>query len=806
MKNNAKNKIIATALLLSLALASACQKPAAENPGGNGGTPAPGAQIAFENVYTSTPLPMPASLDGSNSSISGVAYSGGRVYCSGYVSVAAEDEEGGEIYTQKLVSFPLDGGDEIIHWEQTTEESGADALVHDYISLSQFDADAEGNLWLVVQATHIDETDRLNPVYEDKRLLIKQAPDGTVLAELDLSAPENGELNVYYFQSMALDGAGNIYLHAQDGVYVFSAEGKYAFSVKEDSGGGYISGMAAANTGEVIYVQMSQSDGSYSFKTIDFGAKAAGTTVKYSGAHYFNDIFSGTGDYAFYYTYQNGLYGMKLGAAPESALIINFINSDISNTGQEFLPMDDGRFIASISEYGRNGSSTTLTLLTANPDASLAGKTVLILGALYADTSPIMKFNKSHGDIRIIVKDYSEYNTQDDYTRGETQLDLDILSGRAPDVIMLNRQVTKYASKGALAELSPFLESGKHGVQRENLFENILTADSPDGDVYRIVPRFTVTTLVGKSSIFGTEESVTTAELAEIADARPDAAIMTDTTASSWLGDAMWLGMNSFIDWESGQCAFNSREFIDTLNFSKRFPKEIDYNARYGDQASSMEYQNDMETAYSEERVLLYRGTVYGPRVARDMDYVFGEKTTLLGYPAAGGNGNIIMGYGGAYAIAASSPNKDAAWEFICSVINYESEDGFGGFNGISIDRREFEDAMREEMIPLEERDFTDGIDVMKPHSGGGMSGWMLYSPEDIDKTDPFFENYAITEEQAQRALRAVEGASVFSAYDEQISKIIMEEAEAFWAGAKSAEETANVIQSRVQIYVSEGM
>ena len=41
--------------------------------------------------------------------------------------------------------------------------------------------------------------------------------------------------------------------------------------------------------------------------------------------------------------------------------------------------------------------------------------------------------------------------------------------------------------------------------------------------------------------------------------------------------------------------------------------------------------------------------------------------------------------------------------------------------------------------------------------------------------------------------------------YDEPMMKIILEEASAFFSGQKSAEEIANLIQSRVSIYVAEG-
>jgi hypothetical protein len=40
--------------------------------------------------------------------------------------------------------------------------------------------------------------------------------------------------------------------------------------------------------------------------------------------------------------------------------------------------------------------------------------------------------------------------------------------------------------------------------------------------------------------------------------------------------------------------------------------------------------------------------------------------------------------------------------------------------------------------------------------------------------------------------------------YDGALNEIVLEEAEAFFAGQKSAQEVAEIIQNRVQVYVNE--
>ncbi|MDR1065657.1 MAG: extracellular solute-binding protein [Oscillospiraceae bacterium] len=799
-----KGRFTALLILLSLALAGC---GGAEKGGSDlspGASKTPGTQIAFENVFAETP--MTVALDSID--YNGVVSAGERVYFSGYTQYNRETmDDGTDVRSAlfKVVSCDFNGENVKTHWESEFRNDSA-AKVRDLTQLSAFDADAAGNVWLLLNSTHMDETDARSPVYEDKKSLVKLAPDGAEIYNVDLSAAGNGELDGIYVQAMTHDLSGNIYLQGE-GVYVFSADGSYAFTLTEAT---YIERMTATDAGDVMYItrDAAAAGNAYLFKTIDFAAGAAGDTVKYIGAHYFNECYRGNNGYMFYYQYQNGIFGMKRDTA-ESEKVVDFVNSDISFSGdQMFFPTDDGGFIMLSNQYnGRTGERTSaVSRLTEDKNATLEGKTVLTLGVLYGSADDVTRFNKASKTARIIVKDYAEYNTADDRTRGQTQLDLDIISSRGPDIISIQQgSSTKYASKGALADLTPFLDSGKHGVLRENLFENILTAGSSDGKIYNITPRFTIMTLAGKASIFGDGAGITTAKLAEIADKHPDAAIMQDMTSGTWLTYAVWLGMDAYVDWAAGTCAFNSQDFIDALNFSKRFPMEIDYNAM-NEASAYMERERDKETMFPEERTLLMNYTVYGPRTAHDMDFIFGEKSALVGYPTTGDNGNVISA-GSGYAITAASQNKDIAWEFICDIINHADDadnEAHSIFSGMSINKNVFEAKARAELIPLEDRDFENGVQTIRPYPDGGSSGQILYSADDIDKTDPFFDDYALTQDDVDRATRAITGARTLFSTDEQILDIIMEEAQAFWSGAKSAEETANIIQSRASLYVSE--
>ena len=63
---------------------------------------------------------------------------------------------------------------------------------------------------------------------------------------------------------------------------------------------------------------------------------------------------------------------------------------------------------------------------------------------------------------------------------------------------------------------------------------------------------------------------------------------------------------------------------------------------------------------------------------------------------------------------------------------------------------------------------------------------------------------YAMTQEQVDQILDLINATTAVYGYDESILNIISDEAAAYFAGEKSLDDTANMIQSRVNLYVAE--
>ena len=92
------------------------------------------------------------------------------------------------------------------------------------------------------------------------------------------------------------------------------------------------------------------------------------------------------------------------------------------------------------------------------------------------------------------------------------------------------------------------------------------------------------------------------------------------------------------------------------------------------------------------------------------------------------------------------------------------------------------------------------------------------YTDDDGTKVEPISFNYnyggyhvtfgPVSHEEAEVLRSAIQRVGICVSYGDKVTKdiikIINEEVEVFFAGDKSAEEAADIIQNRVKIYVSE--
>ena len=468
----------------------------------------------------------------------------------------------------------------------------------------------------------------------------------------------------------------------------------------------------------------------------------------------------------------------------------NTINSD------RFGFLSDGRIVAVTYEYADNGPSKQQILVLNRVDAaSVQTKTELTLACLYLDynlRSQIVRFNKTNPDYRIVVKDYSEYATDDDSNAGLTKLNTEIISGNVPDIIAneTGLPLAQYASKGLLEDLWPYIDADPE-YSRDKLMAQPLNAAQTEGKLYRLPLDFGVTTAVGLGKVVGEYTTWTLADVNDALSKLPEGATVFNKyyTQAEMLQYCVAMNAESFMNWQDGTCSFDSDEFRALLEFVKPFPTDYDW------QSYSEDYESDY-TSLKNGKQLLYPTSLSG---FSDLYYTFAALNNdirFVGFPREDGSSGNAFNASCTLSISTTCKDKSGAWAFIRSTLSDDYQKNLWNY---PIVKSVFEAKAQEAMTQEYETD-ADGNQILDddgnpiPISNGGMS----YGNE------PMIELYAVTQEQYDAVMALIDSTTSFVDYDQNVLSIISDEAAGYFAGSKTVEEASKLIQSRVGLYMQE--
>lgn len=644
----------------------------------------------------------------------------------------------------------------------------------------------DGGMWVV---RNTPATDEKTQEYRENYSMIKYSADGT--EQLNVSLNEIfSDKEYFYIYSLTCDKEGNLYTVMEDTVYMLDAEGKLLNKAKIENG--YINNIAVDASGNVYVLMNEQQTGKMSVKTLDPKTGNFGEDISFgAAANYAYNLIPGSAEseYDFYYNNSVSLCGLKI-ATGESTELCNWINSDInSNNLGNITVLSEDKILC--TTYDELDSKQKLILLTSVPEDQIVEKYVLTLAASYVDyniRSAIIAFNRTNEEYRIDVRDYSIYNTNEDYTQAVTMLNNDIVAGNIPDIIQLNSEmpIDSYISKGLFADLNEYIANDTE-IKREDYLANIFDALSVNGKLYEIIPSFSVQTVAGKKSVVGGAPGWTMDEFNAVLEKYPDSAAFFDLTQADMLRYICTITAGQFINKDTGLCSFDSDGFIKLLEFTKKLSeKSIWESSDRGDWDE--DFWRDMETAYRDGRVLLQVQWLDSFRSYwQIMKGTFGEDINLIGFPTDNRNGSAINP---TFELAMSAKTKmpEGAWQFLRYFLTDEYQDKINYNFPIKISR--LDEMAKEAMEPYKWTDPTTG----EVHE----------YPTTIWDGQQSVEIGEITQEYVDIVMNFLKSLNQVVRYDNSMLDIINEETAAFFAGSKSAAETAKIIQNRVSIYVSE--
>lgn len=845
-----KYRIIAAllAIVMLLGLFAGCSKneqgttdPA--NPGQTTGTKtetndekaASTSKYAYEAAY----FPLPEEIQYVNAS----SLSGDYLYFTGSIIDGKQtytDETGAEIeydnYRTGLFKMDIETGD-------CTEMAGLQlpAVPEGWLGSSDINnlqAAADGTLW----ATYSTYSYRYNPpedlaaddsmynYYEQGDQtsgVIHLDADGNELKRIEFG-PAQSEEDLNYIGSFYVDNSGNVILSDWQHAFIYDAEGNKKAVVDLSENGGDLSELKAGVVG-VSYYYSDEANPDASgrvFQEIDMTTgELKGDKVSLPNDAY--NFYPGDDVYDIYYDYNGNIYGYKFDTDTKEK-VVDWMDCDInSNNLNGFSILSDGRVAAFEQSYDSTTSTQTMQLivLTRVDAASVVNKTVLTFACMYLDWNmrdAIVKFNRSSNTHRIVVRDYSEYNTDDDYTAGIQKLNTEMLSGKLPDMIDIdtyNMPVEQYAAKGFLADLYELMDADPE-LGRDSFIQPVLKAlESADGKLYQLPQTFAIDTAIALDKVVGEYDTWNLANLKDAMTKLQDGATVFEVyrTKSDILSSCISRNIDAFVDWENGAAHFDSDEFKALLEFANSFPDSYDWeNADDEEMDSDQNRMNSGKQLLSSFYVsgledILYQLTGYNGKVK------------FVGYPSETGTSNHSFQINGSIAISSTCADKTAAWNFMKQFLNEEYQSSYQIWN-FPINQAAFDAKLKEMMT--EEYQTDENGNIMKDSAGnpiripkvtyyvdgGGMVGYSTASGGVMEATadgetasDPNEVNvYAMTQEQADEILGLINATTAVYGYDSSIMDIITAEAAAYFAGDKSLDDTANMIQSRVNLYVAE--
>lgn len=274
--------------------------------------------------------------------------------------------------------------------------------------------------------------------------------------------------------------------------------------------------------------------------------------------------------------------------------------------------------------------------------------------------------------------------------------------------------------------------------------------------IYYISGAFNFETLVGRYSDFGDRYGWTLSEYMSIEETLPDdIETIHNMTKESFINCIVSRYIRTAVDWNERTCNFNTPEFIKLLEAGNRIRE-------------TPENLNNMSFGYGPTKVgegtrvasLSWVETVW--KLAYE-ERMAGCKLSFIGWPTVDGSCGSDVYLIEPVGIVSQAENVDGCWEFVKYILLNPDK---------NIDS-----------LPVYMPLLQDKVEKAK-----------------ISEDNPV----QLSDADAERFFDLISEINNVAIYDETVLGIIKKESAALFKGDKTAEEVANIIQSKVSIYIAE--
>ena len=491
------------------------------------------------------------------------------------------------------------------------------------------------------------------------------------------------------------------------------------------------------------------------------------STTKYTMDGEYTTPFDGMGSAGVYLADSSNLYSVDYKTGARETMI-NFVANGVSALSNIIMLPGGGFFalegmgVASIwlPSSVSAGDIVTLKLATFNSSSAL--------------TETVLGFNKQSEKYKVDLVDYSTYNTGDVLMGGLTKLNTEIIAGNYPDIYDLSvLSADTYSSKGALEDLRPFIDNDAD-FEYGDFLGSAMETLSDDGKLYQFVPGFSVSFMVGDASVIGDKDTWTPEQFLSLANNNKDKSVLSaHTSQEDFISYILSFSGEDFISKKNKTCSFDSATFSSLIVYAGTLPPRSEVSAEI--------YETNYQIL-SGNQLLDFRDTGLPISDLVVYDKLFDQAKTV-GFPTSEGTGYAMTPYLN-FGMSSSSENKEGIWEFFRFMLSKSYQGKMSdSYKVLPVLSGELEKSIDNNVL-----NGPKGIPIYDPN--GGKTTILECDPPDSSTAD--------------RAWEIINQIDRVNKLDETVYSIVMDEAAAYFQGQKSLNEVTALIQSRLQLYVSE--
>lgn len=387
----------------------------------------------------------------------------------------------------------------------------------------------------------------------------------------------------------------------------------------------------------------------------------------------------------------------------------------------------------------------------------------------------VERFNLANTELRVKLLDYSDAAAAEaGFASGIDMLSRQLIRGEGPDVVLLRTAMDTggLLNKGIFADLYPYIDADPE-LSRDDLIANVLAACELDGELSLFAPAFGIVTAVGSRQKLGDGMGWTVEEFAAATAGMTTPYYGRSRSILLW--NQLQINSDRFIDYTAMEARLEDPAFIRLLEDSSRYPADVDFS-------------DNVKQMMDNGETLLYIVSMSNLNMIPVLEYYFDGPFVYKGFPTEDGSVGSMFSAQYQVGIRDNSPNRDAAWAFVRTLLLPEFQDSLTEITPYQLPLR------RDSMQKLLEKE--------KGVRRYGSIPQGVAVPLTKEQSDYF--NRSITQEEIDAFLALIGATDTLLRSDYSAYSIVTEEAQAYYDGMRTAAEATAIMQNRVQTYLDE--